>query len=225
MQITEEGLELIKEFEGFRSKAYRDAVGVWTIGYGHTSMAGAPQVTPDLIVSKTEATDILRRDVEMFAEGVRESVHVPLTDQQFSALVSFAYNVGLGGFRSSSVLKAVNARDFEAVPRRLNLWVKAGGRMLPGLVRRRAAEGALFMSTVTAKPAGTVLRPAEAIKPKPVRKSRTIWSAIAAAVLALLQGVFFAGRDLAAILFVLALLALAGVIIWERIKKMKQEAL
>jgi lysozyme len=225
MRITEEGLDVIKEFEGFRSKAYRDAVGVWTIGYGHTSMAGAPQVTPDLVVSKAEATDILRRDVEMFARGVRESVHVQLTDQQFSALVSFAYNVGLGGFRSSSVLKAVNARDFDAVPRRLNLWVKAGGRTLPGLVRRRAAEGALFLSATTAKPAEAILRPVEAVKPKPIRKSRTVWSALAAAILALLQGLFLAGRDLAALLFVLALLALAGVIIWERLKKMKQEAL
>jgi GH24 family phage-related lysozyme (muramidase) len=224
MQISEEGLGLIKEFEGFRARAYRDAVGVWTIGFGHTSMAGAPAVTPDLVITREEGTDILRRDVEMFASGVRESVKVPLSAQQFSALVSFAYNVGLGAFRSSSVLKAVNARDFAAVPRRLNLWVKAGGRILPGLVRRRAAEGALFLSA-EAKPAEVVLRPAEEAKAKPVSRSRTIWGALAAALLAILQSVLVASGKAIAVLVVLAIVALAGIIIFERVKKMKLEGL
>lgn len=146
MRVTDEGLALIKEFEGFRAKAYRDAVGVWTIGYGHTSAAGEPVVKPGMVITKEEGTRILRRDVEMFAAGVRKAVKVRLNDNQFSALVSFAYNVGLGAFRTSSVLKAVNAKDFGRVPVRLNLWVKAGGKTLPGLVRRRAAEGALFAS-------------------------------------------------------------------------------
>jgi lysozyme len=224
MEITEEGLSLIKEFEGFRTKAYRDAVGVWTIGYGHTSMAGHPHVTPELEISKEEGAEILRRDVELFARGVREAVVVSLNDQQFSALVSFAYNVGLGAFRSSSVLKAINRRDFDAVPRRLNLWVKAGGRTLPGLVRRRAAEGALFL-TGEAKPAEVVLRPVEVAKAKPVGKSRTIWGAIVAAILAAAQGLLILSGRAAMILIVLAIIALAGVIVWERVKKMKWEGL
>lgn len=149
MRLTEEGLALIRASEGFRGQAYRDAAGLWTIGYGHTSMAGPPQVTPGLRVNREEADAILARDVEKFVAGVREAVTVPLNDAQFSALVSFAYNVGLGALRSSSVLKAVNAGDFAAVPQRLALWVKAGGRTLPGLVKRRAAEGALFSGGVS----------------------------------------------------------------------------
>jgi lysozyme len=144
MRMTDEGLALIRHFEGYREKAYRDAVGVWTIGYGHTAMAGPPVVRAGQVISRAEAADILARDVAVFARGVSAAVNVPLSDQQFSALVSFAYNVGLRGFRTSRVLRAVNAGDFAAVPRHLNLWVKAGGRTLPGLVRRRAAEGAMF---------------------------------------------------------------------------------
>lgn len=151
MRMTDEGLALIRQFEGFRGSAYRDAVGVWTIGYGHTAMAGPPDVFPGLCISHDEAVGILARDVEVFARGVSAALHVAVTDGQFSALVSFAYNVGLGNFRKSSVLRAVNAGDLAAVPRRLNLWVKAGGRTLPGLVRRRAAEGALFTRATQAE--------------------------------------------------------------------------
>ncbi len=128
MKMTEQGLALLRHFEGFRSLAYRDAVGVWTIGYGHTSMAGPPHVKAGMQISKAEAAVILARDVDMFARGVAAAVAVPLNDAQFSALVSFAYNIGLGNFSKSSVLRAVNDNDFAAVPRRLNLWVKAGGR-------------------------------------------------------------------------------------------------
>lgn len=154
MKMTEEGLALIRQFEGFREAAYRDAVGVWTIGYGHTSMAGPPVVTPGLRISREQGADILACDVDLFARGVAAALSVPLNDAQFSSLVSFAYNVGLGNFRKSSVLRAVNAGDFAAVPKRLNLWVKAGGRTLPGLVKRRVAEGALFASTRTTAPDG-----------------------------------------------------------------------
>jgi len=182
MQITSEGLALIKRFEGFRAAAYRDAAGVWTIGYGHTSMAGAPMVHANLKITRGEAATILKRDVEAFAEGVRGLVNATLSDAQFSALVSFAYNVGLGNFRSSSVLKAVNARDFDAVPRRLALWVKAGGRVLPGLVKRRAAEAELFAKAASGthlERAGAIVAP---VKGKATYRSTTNWAtAISAA--------------------------------------------
>jgi lysozyme len=177
MRMTEEGLALIRRFEGLRTDAYRDAVGVWTIGFGHTSMAGPPEVTPGLSISREEASAILARDVEKFAAGVCEAVTVPLNDAQFSALVSFAYNVGLGALRGSSVLKAVNAGDFAEVPRRLALWVKAGGRTLPGLVKRRAAEGKLFASDVSTP---------EVSLPPPAHNN-TLWLVIAAALAALFE--------------------------------------
>jgi GH24 family phage-related lysozyme (muramidase) len=145
VKVNEQGLALIRKFEGLRTSAYRDAAGVWTIGYGHTSMAGPPRVGRGMKITRRDAASILARDLAGFAEGVASLVRVPLSDSQFSALVSFAYNVGLENFRKSSVLRAVNAGDCCAVSRRLSLWVKAGGRVLPGLINRRAAEAALFM--------------------------------------------------------------------------------
>ncbi|MEI7598958.1 MAG: lysozyme [Aestuariivirga sp.] len=146
MQVMEEGLALIRRFEGFRANAYRCPAGVWTIGYGHTSQAGPPAVRPGMVVTEKEARRILGEDVAHFADAVGALLAREVSAAQFSALVSFAYNVGVGAFRSSSVLSAVNAGRFQDVPARLKLWVKGGGRVLPGLERRRAAEAELFMS-------------------------------------------------------------------------------
>ena len=144
--INDKTIELIKRFEGCRLRAYRDAGGVWTIGYGHTDHAGEPSVAPGMRISKMRAVDILRSDVEKFAAGVHALLKRELNDNQFGALVSFSYNVGLGAFGRSSVLRMVNAGRFNDVPARLMLWTKAGGRRLRGLARRRRAEGKLFMT-------------------------------------------------------------------------------
>lgn len=221
MKMTVEGLALIKRFEGLRLDAYRDAVGIWTIGYGHTSMAGAPEVRAGLRISEADAHEILMRDVDAFARGVRDAVTVELSHQQFSVLVSFAYNVGLGGFKRSSVLTAVNNRDFNAVPRRLNLWAKAGGRVLPGLVRRRAAEGALFMSEHVAT-SKEIVTP---VTSKPVVESRTMWSAVFVMLLAVVQAWLSLSLKLAGIAVLLAMAAGLCLIIYERYKKMKLEGL
>jgi lysozyme len=219
MKVTEAGLSLIRESEGFRERAYRDAVGVWTIGYGHTSAAGAPHVTPAMRVTRAEAEDILARDVAMFVKGVRKLLACELADEQFSALVSFAYNVGLTNFAASSVLKAVNSGDFDAVPRRLALWVKAGGRTLPGLVRRRAAEAALFAGFGDASSAP------ETPRGKPTAKSRTIWSAIIVILVAIIQFFVEAAEAILPWLLLLIILAGAAVIIRERIIKLKEEGI
>ena len=152
MHMTEEGLAMIRRFEGFRGAAYRCPAGVWTIGYGHTSNAGPPRVGPGMTMSEAEARRVLADDVERFATGVRAALVREVSPEQFSALVSFAFNVGMGAFRSSSVLRAVNAGDFGAVPDRLALWVKARGRTLPGLVRRRAAEAEMFSAVARPTP-------------------------------------------------------------------------
>ena len=146
MQMTEEGLALIRRFEGFRANAYRCPAGVWTIGYGHTAQAGPPAVRPGMVLGEDEANRILAADVQRFADGVASLLAHEVSAAQFSALVSFAYNVGLTAFGASSVLKAVNDGRLGDVPARLKLWVKAGGRVLPGLERRRAAEAEMFMS-------------------------------------------------------------------------------
>lgn len=198
MMLTEEAIGLVKRFEGFRAGAYRDAVGVWTIGYGHTAMAGPPDVRAGMAMSRTEAEDVLRRDLAMFAQGVASALKASLAPAQFSALVSFAYNVGLGNFRKSSVLKAVNEGNFDAVPRRLQLWVKAGGRVLPGLVKRRAAEAELFMSaSVPEHPGPAAGAGIEPVTGKPLRRSTTSLAAVLSAIAGALSSALAALGDAA----------------------------
>jgi GH24 family phage-related lysozyme (muramidase) len=146
MKISEKGIALICEFGGCRTEAFQDAQGTWTIGYGHSSIDGAPAVGPGMTITRDEAVKILTRDLEAFSAGVKSAITATLNDEQFSALVSFAYNVGLGNFRNSLVLKSVNARRFDQVPAELAHWVRAEGKVLPSLIRRRAAEAALFLS-------------------------------------------------------------------------------
>lgn len=196
MNVTEEAIELIREFEGFRGRAYRCPAGVWTIGHGHTAMAGAPVVAAGMEVTRAEADAILRRDVAAVAEGVRRLLRAPLNGRQFSALVSFAFNVGLGNLASSSVLRAANAGDLDRVPRRLMLWTKAKGRTLPGLVRRRAAEAAMFAGEDEAH--GRLQPDAIAAEEgKPAIRSTTVLAAIAAGLCQLLS-FLVAGPALAA---------------------------
>ncbi|MBD0269230.1 MAG: lysozyme [Cyanobacteria bacterium Co-bin8] len=145
-QANAAGVEIIKHFEGVRLKAYQDSVGVWTIGYGHTSAAGAPNVTPGLTITQAEAENILKRDLGLFERGVIDAVKVTVNDNQFSSLVSFSFNVGLGNLRSSTLLRKLNAGDYSGAANEFPRWVNAGGQQLPGLVRRRNAERALFLS-------------------------------------------------------------------------------
>jgi GH24 family phage-related lysozyme (muramidase) len=227
MKMSEEGLALIREFEGFRATAYRDAVGVWTIGFGHTAMAGPPDVTAGQRITRAEAEEILAQDVSRFAGDVARMIRVPLTDAQFSALVSFAYNVGPGAFRGSSVLKAVNSGDFAAVPRRLALWTRAGGRVLPGLIRRRAAEAALFASVDT-KPGLPGTNPGE--PPDPVTgpapaRSKTVIAALLAMAAAIVQALVPLRGTILAFLFLVVVAAAAAFIIRERIRKAKEDGI
>ena len=232
MRMTKEGLALIKRFEGFRGKAYRDPVGVWTIGYGHTSMAGPPSVSEGLEVSRAEADAILRRDVEQFARDVASCLRVALSPAQFSALVSFAYNVGTGNFRASSVLKAVNAGDFAAVPRRLQLWTKAGGRVLPGLIKRRAAEAELFLDPAADEavaPGATV----EAIEGKPAYRSTTNLAAILSALAGFASTLLASAREAVSVLGgplpgLVVVAVMVGAALWilrERRRKAKEEGI
>lgn len=141
LRTSAAGLEIIKNFEGFRAKAYICPAGVLTIGYGTTSSVHRGQV-----VNESQATALLARDVVSFEREIKRSVKVPLEQHEFDALVSFVYNVGPGNFRSSTLLKRLNASAFQEVPAQMMRWNKGGGRVLEGLNRRRAAEGRLFSS-------------------------------------------------------------------------------
>ena len=139
-RTNKNGLLLIKSFEGLRLKAYRDAVGIWTIGYGTTR-----GVQPGMAISEAQAEEFLQADLTRFERAISEAVKVPINDNQFSALASFTYNVGPGALRSSTLLRILNARhDLRKVADEFPRWNRAGGRILEGLTRRRKAERALF---------------------------------------------------------------------------------
>lgn len=139
--INRAGLELIRRFEGFRPRAYLCPANVWTIGYGHTGdVKDGDQIT----LHQGEA--ILEVDLDRFERGVAELVKVEINDNQFSALVSLAFNIGLEALRRSTLLRKLNAGDFEGAGRQFPVWCMAAGRSLPGLVKRRAAELELFRS-------------------------------------------------------------------------------
>lgn len=141
MQISEQGLALIRRFEGLRLRAYKDPAGVWTIGYGHTGS----DVHEGQTIDEEEAEALLRADVERTEAGV-ERVAGEATQQQNDALVSFAFNVGLAALRVSTLIRKHRAGDHEGAAREFGRWVFAGGRRLEGLKRRRAAEAALYLS-------------------------------------------------------------------------------
>lgn len=136
------GRKFIELWEGTLLKAYDDGTGVWTIGTGHTTAAGPPPVTQGMVITAAEADQILSQDLASVEASVNQLVKVNLIQQQFDALVSFDYNTG--ALARSNVLKGINANDFSAVIPDLNMWVYGGGKVMPGLVRRRKAEGILF---------------------------------------------------------------------------------
>lgn len=134
------GLLMIKSFEGLRLQAYRDPVGIWTIGYGTTR-----GVKPGMSISEAEAEKFLQQDLVRFEQAIDEAVQVQVNDNQFSALASFTYNVGPGAFRSSTLLRMLNQGDTQGAADQFPRWNRAGGKVLSGLTRRRNAEKSLFL--------------------------------------------------------------------------------
>lgn len=139
MNISEKGLVLIKQFEGLRLDAYQCSASVWSIGYGHTR-----GVMPGDRITEDEAEDLLRQDTREAEQSVHRLVSVKLAQNQFDALVSFTFNLGAGALQRSTLLKRLNAGDYQAAAEEFLRWVYAGGKRLSGLIRRRAAEKALF---------------------------------------------------------------------------------
>lgn len=147
MKMSQEGMDaLLKKYEGCKLKSYRCPANVCTIGFGHTSAAGTPKVTDGMTITQKEANEILSRDLVKFETAVHDMVQQPLTQHQFDVLVDFAYNAGIGALKASTLLKKVNAGAFDDVPAELMKWTKGGGKVLPGLVKRRQAESAWWVS-------------------------------------------------------------------------------
>ncbi len=151
LSYSDKGLALTKQFEGLRLTAYQDSVGIWTVGYGHTG----PDVHPKLTISEEQATQLLLKDVESAVASVNHLVTVALTQNQFDALVDFAFNIGAAKLANSTLLREINAGNFAAAAAQFPLWCHAGGVVLAGLLERRKAAQALFLGRDTSAHAAT----------------------------------------------------------------------
>lgn len=141
MSLSRDGLALLKRLEGFRSEAYQDSAGVWTIGFGHTA-----DVKPGDTITSKQAADLLADDVTWAENAVHDHIERDLTQSQFDALVLWTFNLGAGALESSTLRKQVNAGRHELVPSEMTRWVYAGGKRSKGLARRRVDEAALYLS-------------------------------------------------------------------------------
>lgn len=148
LHVGASGKALVWASEGCKLKAYRDSAGIWTIGRGHTSAAGAPAVKPGMTITQAEADEIFQRDILKYENDVKRDVTVVLNQNQFDALLSFDYNCGEGAQKRVVLLAHLNAGRYDLVPSVLRLFTHSGGQILPGLVKRRAAEAKLFETLV-----------------------------------------------------------------------------
>jgi len=140
MNISENGINLIKKFEGCSLSAYRCPRGVWTIGWGHTGC-----VKQGDRITQEKADELLKKDLKVFEAHVSNIVKIPVTQNQFDALVSFEYNVGYENFSKSTLLKLLNQGKYKEAAQQFERWKYAGGKVLAGLERRRQAEKNLFL--------------------------------------------------------------------------------
>ena len=138
---TKDGLGLTESFEGCKLTAYQDQVRVWTIGYGHTLDVAEGQTC-----TKAEAEEFLSDDVQKCVYAINRDVKVELDQNEFNALVDFAFNLGIGALEHSTLWKLVQAGDFNAAAEQFIKWDRAGGKEVAGLMRRRLAEKAEFLA-------------------------------------------------------------------------------
>jgi len=139
MKTSQEGIDLIKHFEGCELESYRCSANVLTIGYGTTK-----NVVEGMKISQNQAEELLMKDLEEFEEYVEDLIDVKLDQHQFDALVAWTYNLGPTNLKTSTLRKVLNKGAYDDVPEQMKRWNKAGGQVLKGLVRRRAAEALLF---------------------------------------------------------------------------------
>lgn len=148
MKIVRQVLTLIEQSEGLRLKAYKDVAGHWTIGIGHLLTEGEDGAD----ITKEQAYELLQGDLEQAMKQVTDLVTVPINDNQFSALVSFTFNLGQGALKRSTLLRKLNEGDYEGAAQEFSRWTKAGPKGMKvdqkGLIKRRYAEEILFRTPV-----------------------------------------------------------------------------
>ena len=146
MKLSAEGINLIKRFEGVRNRAYRDCVGLWTIGVGH--LIGDGKSLPDSwnrTFTEEEINALLIRDLSRFERGIRMYIKVPLRQCEYDSLCSFAFNLGLGTLQQSTLRQKINRGDKEGAAKEILKYCRAGGKIIKGLQRRREAEYKMFL--------------------------------------------------------------------------------
>jgi lysozyme len=188
MTINQATIDLIKKWEGFKAEAYLCPANVWTIGYGITAGAGiGVDPKPGMRVTRAEAEEHLRMALDRFAAQIRPAITAPINENEFGAFVSLAYNIGTGGFRSSSALRHFNAGDKARAANAMKAWNKArvGGKLtvLQGLVNRREDEVKLFQTPPQAAQTAPQPRPA----PTPAPQPQSLWARILRALLGILS--------------------------------------
>lgn len=145
MKLNKEAIELIKKFEGCKLNAYKDSVGIPTIGYGNTYYENGVKVKMGDVITIQRAEELLKNTLDKFSANVEKLIKTTVTENQFGALVSLAYNIGIGNLTNSTLLKKVNANASDTSIRGEFLkWNKAGGTVLTGLTNRRALEADLY---------------------------------------------------------------------------------
>lgn len=188
MHLSPAGLELIKAHEGLRLNAYLDPVGVWTIGYGHTG----EYAQSGMKISKSKADALLREDVHEAEAAVESLTTVKLSQSEFDALVSFVFNVGAGAYAKSTLRRLLNAGAKDAAAEQFGRWVygtKDGTKVrLPGLVRRRAEEAALFLADAERAEAGVIGEAGDKPKSAPAAAAFGGVAAVAAPILQAASG-------------------------------------
>lgn len=224
MRTSNQGISLIKEFEGFRDHAYRDPVGIWTIGYGFTKGVRSGDT-----MTREQAEQRLRDELGQYERAVEQATGGSVTQAQFDALVSFAWNVGIKGMAGSSVIKAHNRGDHQAAARAFALWNKAGGKVWPGLTRRRAAEAAMYLS-------GEPVEMPQAVEPEshmtasPINRASVVAGGTAAVatvaetartVADVKYSVTSLGDWLIPILL-LVIVGLCGYLVWQRVRQRRE---
>jgi len=139
MKISNIGIDLIKQFEGCETEAYKCPAGVWTIGYGHIK-----GVQEGDVITETQAHEMLVEELKEYESYILNAVEVDLNQNQFDAMVSWVYNLGPTNLKSSTLLQELNSKNYNAAAQEITKWNKAGGKVLTGLVKRREAEASLF---------------------------------------------------------------------------------
>lgn len=145
MKISNKGIELIRQFEGCHLEAYRDIAGVWTIGWGHTGSVDGAAIHKEMNITQHKADILLQQDLRQAELTVKKWVSVILKQNEFDALVSFTYNLGENNFRNSTLLQKINESKRIEAAMEFVKWNIAGGKRTLGLIRRRYAEGGLYL--------------------------------------------------------------------------------